>query len=160
MMIEEKILNAVSEVTGVPQQKIKSDDSTLDVVRARLMYYYLCDENRILSEIYSVYVGRSSSTARNGVKSFKDFMQRNEKYKKLADDALKIIRGYGETDKYAGMIKPGEDSLYIEGKKYSILDVSSRYFGNGFLGMIDGELACYSDSKDCVARELIEKSNN
>jgi len=159
-MIEEKILNAVSEVTGVPQQKIKSDDSTLDVVRARLMYYYLCNENRILSEIYSVFVGRSASTASRGVKSFKDFMQRNEKYKKFADDALKIIHGYGETDKYAGMIKPGEDSLYIEGQKYSILDVSSRYFGKGFLGMIDGEPTCYSASKECVVRELIEKSNN
>ncbi len=87
-------------------------------------------------------------------------MQRNEKYKKLADDALEIIHGYNETDKYTNMIKPGDDIIYIGGKKYSILDVSSRYFGNGFVGYVDGDIICYSDSKECVVRELIEKSNN
>lgn len=154
-MIEEKILNAVSEATGVAPHIIKSGSSQLEDVRARMMYYYLCDEKRLLSGIIGDFVGRTASAVSKGVASFKVFISDNEKYMKLTENARRIMLGADIGEQREWMHHEGQEYIYVGGKKYSILDMSSRYYGEGYMGLIDDEYVLYNENKEQAVKMLV-----
>lgn len=157
--MENRILNAVSEVTEIPIDDIKSNNKYLDVVRARMMYYYLCNEKNIFADISGAAVNRSASASSQGAISFKMFLAGNGKYRKLTEDVNRVLLGIGIGEQREWSHHEGRDYIYVGGKMYSILDVSSRYFGKGYMGFVNDEFVLYSDNKEKITKGLTQMAN-
>lgn len=158
--MEEKILRAVSEVTGVAVDDIKGHSSRLDVVRARMLYYYLCNDKGLLFSPVASFVGRTESAVSQGVSSFSLFIRSNEKYASLVREAKNILLGMRMDDGLDWVSHNGHEYIYVKGVKYSIHDVSSRYFGKGYMGMIDGNYALFCEDREKAVKELINMIGN
>lgn len=153
--MEKKILRAVMDVTGITEERMKSSIVGHDVSRARAMYYYLCNEKKLLLSIVGDLVNRSANTVTKGVSSFRELISRNKRYADLLNEAKMVLLGLGMEEQKDWMHYNGQDYIYISGRKYSIHDVSSRYFGGGYMGMIDDEFVLYSDNKEQAVRKLL-----
>lgn len=158
-MIEEKILNAVSEVTGISPDVIKGDSKNIKDVWARMMYYYLCYEKHLLASVAGSFVGKTASAAYTGALSFKKFIENNNMYNELTDKARKIILGGDIVEKKDWINNGEQEYIYVGNKKYSILDVSSRYFGEGYVGFVDDDAVVYDGNKDKVIKTLVKIAN-
>ncbi len=158
--MEEKILRAVSEVTGVPMEDIRGDSRRLEVVRARMMYYYLCNDKGLLFNPVARFVGRTDSAVSQGVSSFSFFIRNNKKYASLAKEAKNLLLGMRMDDGLDWVSHNGHEYIYVMGVKYSIHDVSSRYFGKGYMGMIDGDYALFCEDREEAVKGLINMIGN
>ena len=154
-MMEEKILRAVSEVTGVDVDDIKSIRGDTKTTRARMMYYYLCNDKGLLFEPVARLVNRTAAAASYGAASFAIFIRENEMYDGFAKDAKNILLGMKMGDSVDWISHNGHEYIYVRGIKYSIHDVSSRYFGKGYMGMIDGDYALFCEDREEAVKELI-----
>lgn len=153
--MEKKILRAVIDVTGITEEQMKSSIVGYDVSRARAMYYYLCNEKKLILSIVGDLVNRSANAVSKGVSSFRELISRNKRYADLLNEAKMVLLGLGMEEQKDWMHYNGQDYIYIRGRKYSIHDVSSRYFGGGYMGMIDDEFVLYSDNKEQAVRKLL-----
>lgn len=158
--MEEKILRAVSEVTGVDVDDIKSIKRDTKTVRARMMYYYLCNDKGLLFNPVARFVGRTDSAVSQGVSSFSLFIRNNERYASLVKEAKNLLLGMRMDDELDWVSHNGHEYIYVRGVKYSIHDVSSRYFGKGYMGMVDGNFALYNEDREKVVKGLINIIGN
>ena len=157
--MEEKILNVISEVTGVSTDDIKGNKGKLAVFRARLMYYYLCNDKGLLFKPVANLINRTASAASYGAASFAIFVRKNKMYENYIKEAKNMLLGMKMGDSIDWVAHNGHEYIYVKGVKYSIHDVSSRYFGKGYMGMIDGNYALYSEDKSEAIQLLIEMAN-
>lgn len=158
--MEEKILRAVSEVTGVTVDDIKGIKADAKTVRARMMYYYLCNDKGLLFEPVARLVNRTAAAASYGSASFAIFIRRNEMYDGFAKDAKSLLLGMKMGDSVDWISHNGHEYIYVRGIKYSIHDVSSRYFGEGYMGMVDGNFALYNEDREKAVKGLINMIDN
>lgn len=158
--MEKKILRAVVDVTGITEEQMKSDSMGRDVSRARTMYYYLCNEKKLILPVVGALVNRSANSVSKGVSSFRELISRNKRYADLLNEAKMVLLGLGIEEQKDWMHYNDQDYIFIRGKKYSIHDISSRYFGGGYMGMIDDEFVLYSDNKEHAVRRLLMLAEN
>jgi len=152
--MEDKILEAVSEVTGISVLTLKSDDIRLETSRARMMYYYLCNEKGMLFEPVGKAVNRGASSVSKGVTSFTLFLRNNGRYRILVKEARDLVLGINAEDGKDWTVCNGHEYIYINGVKYSIHDISSRFFGNCFMGMINDEFSFACEDREQAIRKL------
>lgn len=158
--MEEKILRAVSEVTGVDVDDIKSIRGDTKTARARMMYYYLCNDKGLLFEPVARLVNRTAAAASYGAASFAIFIRGNEMYDGFAKDAKSLLLGMKMGDSADWIYHNGHEYIYVRGVKYSIHDVSSRYFGECYVGMVDGNFALYNEDREKAVKGLINMIDN
>ena len=152
--MEKKILRAVIDVTGITEEQMKSNIVGYDVSRARAMYYYLCNEKKLILSIVGDLVNRSANAVSKGVSSFRELISRNKRYADLLNEAKMALLGSAWRSRKTDALQRTRLHLY-KSRKYSIHDVSSRYFGRGYMGMIDDEFVLYSDNKEQAVRKLL-----
>ena len=96
---EEPIVNAVSEVTGITLQQIKSRSRLRAYVTARcLISHYLRKYTRMsLKEIGAIIGNRDHSTVIYNIATHNDLMQYDEEFRKLSkrvEERLSIYHNY------------------------------------------------------------------
>lgn len=155
-MIEENILKAVSKVTGVSVDDMRGQSKLLAVGRARMMFYYLCSEKGLLQEPIAKAIDKSPQTVSRGILAFKTLLTTNREWSELLNDARGLLLGLGLEEKRDWATINGHDYIYVKGKRYTIVDISSRYSGSGYMGTVNDIPVLYSDSKEDAVRRLIK----
>jgi chromosomal replication initiation ATPase DnaA len=75
-----EILRAVSLITGISEELIKSKTRKQDIKDARFLFFFYCKKNTIyFYKQISGYLNRHHSTAINGVKKFRDLSNNEDK---------------------------------------------------------------------------------
>lgn len=155
-MIEEDILKAVSRVTGISVDDMRGQSKLLPVVRARMMFYYLCSEKGLLQEPIAKAIDKSPQTVSSGILAFKGLLATNREWSELLNDARGLLLGLGLEEKRDWTTISGHDYIYVKGKRYTIVDISSKYFGSGYMGTVNDIPVLYSDSKEDAVKRLIK----
>ena len=81
-------------------------------------------------------------------------------YDGFAKDAKSLLLGMKMGDSADWIYHNGHEYIYVRGVKYSIHDVSSRYFGEGYMGMVDGNFALYNEDREKAVKGLINMIDN
>lgn len=155
-MIEENILKAVSKVTGISIDDMRGQSKLLAVGRARMMFYYLCSEKGLLQEPIAKAIEKSPQTVSSGILSFKNILTTNKEWGELLNDARGLLLGLELEEKRDWATISGHDYIYVKGKRYTIVDISSKYFGSGYMGTVNDIPVLYSDSKEDAVKQLVK----
>lgn len=157
LLTVEKILRGVSVVTGIPQETLKRTATTLEEAAAQAMYLHLCDIKGMPRAKANKLIGRG------GVVQWNDPLRRvrwrNEKTKAQLDRVMGIlsVRSPKEEESIVEgewMRKNSEEVMFMDGRKFSVLDVSSRYFGKQYIGFVDDAPAVAAQTRQEVKTRL------
>ena len=155
-MIEENILKAVSRVTGISVDDMRSQSRLANVSEARMLFYYICSEKGLTQSAIAKAIGKSRQAVSIGLLTYKKRFDNNKRHKKLVGEVRGFLLGLGLGKEYDRSVAIGQGSVYIGGDKYSIVDISSRYTGSGYMGTVNDVPVLYSESKEDAVRRLIK----
>lgn len=158
LLTVEKILRGVSVVTGIPQETLKQTATTLEDAAAQAMYLHLCDIKGMPRVRANKLIGRGDAVKWND--PLRRMRWRNEKTKAQFDRVLEILRvrsPKAEESIVEGewMRKNSEEVMFMDGRKFSVLDVSSRYFGKQYVGFVDDVPAVTENDSAEVKTRLV-----
>lgn len=162
LLTEEKILRGVSVVTGIPQKTLKQTATTLEDAAAQAMYLHLCDIKGMPRAKANELIGRKDAAKWND--PLRRMRWRNAKTKAQLDRVLEMLRvrsPKAEESIAEGvwMRKNSEEVMFMDGRKFSVLDVSSRYFGKQYVGFVDDAPAVIENEAAEVKTRLAECEN-
>lgn len=158
LLTVEKILRGVSVVTGVPQGKLKRTATTLEEAVAQAMYLHLCDIKGMSRAKANKLIGQGNGVQWNDPLRWGRW--RNEKTKAQLDRVMEMLRvrsPNAEESIVEGvwMQKSSEEVMFMDGRKFSVLDVSSRYFGKQYVGCVDDTPAVTANEAAEVKTRLV-----
>lgn len=157
LLTVEKILRGVSVVTGIPQETLKRTATTREEAVAQAMYLHLCDIKGMPRAKANKLIGRENVSQWND--PLRRMRWRNEKTKAQLDRVMGMLRvrsPKAEESIVEGvwMRKNSEDVMFMDGRKFSVLDVSSRYFGKQYVGFVDDAPAVAAQTRQEVKTRL------
>lgn len=152
----EKILRGVSVATGIPQETLKRTATTLEVAAAQAMYLHLCDIKGMPRTKANKLIGRGDVVLNDPLRRMR---WRNEKTKAQLDRVLEMlrVRNPNEAESIVEGVwlqKNSEEVMFTDGRKLSVLDVSSRYFGEQYVGFVDDAPAVAAQTRQEVKTRL------
>lgn len=126
-------------VTGIPQEKLKRTATTLEEAFAQAMYLHLCDIKGMPRAKANNLIGRENVVLNDPLRRIR---WRNEKTKAQLDRVMEMLRvrspkAVESIVEGEWMRKNSEEVMFMDGRKFSVLDVSSRYFGKQYIGFMD-----------------------
>lgn len=149
--MNEDILEAVSEVTGISVDHMKSKSVIRGVVEARGLYCVVGSMAGIEKRQLGQPINKCKDTIKALTKKYSELYDTDDS---VRNNVMKVLELIGnETDIESVM----ENPLWTE--DFRIIDVSSRYSGQCFIGMIHGEPAVQDKSFYAVANEMITLKN-
>lgn len=155
--MEKRILKAVAEATGVSEENIIGGVSRT-ASGARMMFSFLCIQKGLTLAAVAKVVDRHATTVGQGISRFVKRMSETDKYTDQLNHARSIISGEG--GKTGVLIyKENDTHAYKDNRKHSIIDISSKHFGSGFMGMVDDEVLFSSDTMEEAEIKLYEIIN-
>lgn len=140
-----EILNAVSKVTDVTEEEIKSASRRRTASIARALFYSICLSRNINSCRVAEFIGKSRSTVEEMARRYDDYCTSS---KKLYEDRKKVMELLGEEEEYiksTWQTSGNETSIIFGNNRYRILDVSSKFFGDSF--------ACFRNDEYLFSRK-------
>jgi hypothetical protein len=130
-----EILSAVSQASGISEERLRSEKKTADICDARSVYLLLCLKHNISRIVATSYIGKTPAVMSQ---------QLCKKQDKVLIEKTEALLNKNTTKK---AIIPNEP-------EYCILDVSSQYFGTLFCIFKGDSYVAYSNSvEEC--REYI-----
>ena len=157
LLTVEKILRGVSVVTGIPQETLKQTATTLEVAVAQAMYLHLCDIKGMPRTKANKLIGRVNVVQWDD--PLRRIRWRNEKTNAQLDRVMGMLRvrsPKAEESIIEGewMRKNSEEVMFMDGRKFSVLDVSSLYFGKQYVGFVDDAPAVAAQTRQEVKTRL------
>lgn len=157
LLTVEKILRGVSVVTGIPQQTLKRTATTREEAVAQAMYLHLCDIKGMPRGQANKLIGRENVVQWND--PLRRMRWRNEKSKAQLDRVMGMLRvrspkAVESIVEGVWMKKNNEEVMFMDGRKFSVLDVSSRYFGKQYVGFVDDAPAVAAQTRQEVKTRL------
>lgn len=142
-MTLEDIMEAVVRHTNVSEEELKGVKRNGNIVKARYLFYKICRTENILYKEIGAYVGRLHSTVYTAIKN-------NDCDPKLKVELMEILDELNITGLEIEeiMAKP------LWNKNFKIVDISSKYFGECFAGVINDEMICSGGYYEVVNRML------
>lgn len=132
------ILRAVVEVTGISEADIRSKGRTREVVNARGIYFNVCGIMNIHPKICAEHIERDRSTA---IKMGERYGKRCEINKKLGSAKSAVLSRLNiQSDDVEKLAEVQTEPIWSE--SHYIADMSSRYFGESYIGMEKGNPVC------------------
>lgn len=143
-------------VTGIPQQTLKRTATTREEAVAQAMYLHLCDIKGMPRAKANKLIGRENVVLNDPLRRIR---WRNEKTKAQLDWVMGMLRvrspkAVESIVEGEWMRKNSEEVMFMEGRKYSVLDVSSRYFGKQYVGFVDDVPAVAAQTRQEVKTRL------
>ena len=144
-------------VTGIPQETLKQTATTLEVAVAQAMYLHLCDIKGMPRTKANKLIGRVNVVQWDD--PLRRIRWRNEKTNAQLDRVMGMLRvrsPKAEESIIEGewMRKNSEEVMFMDGRKFSVLDVSSRYFGKQYVGFVDDAPAVVAKTRQEVKTRL------
>ena len=96
---------------------MKSDSMERDVSRARTMYYYLCNEKKLILPVVGALVNRSANSVSKGVSSLENLCRTEIQTCSMRQ---RWFFWSGMEEQKDWMHYNDQDYIFIRGKKYSI----------------------------------------
>lgn len=147
----EDILEAVSEVTGVAVDHIKSKSVIREVVEARGLFCIVGSIAGINKRQLAILINKRYETIVNLTVKYSELYETDDCVRENVMKVLELIGG--ETDIESVIERP----LWTD--DFKIVDVSSRYFGECYVGIVGGSPVMQSKSFYAVANEMIDLKN-
>lgn len=147
VIMRDEILVAVSEVMGVSVDQMKSKSIKSGVSEARGIYF-------LVGKMAGIKPGDLSELVNKGISSANALAA---KYKMLCDADEKLR---SKRDRIIELISSGLESLNIAIKPlwcddFKILDVSSIYSGESYIGIVKGIPVMNEKSFYCIANRML-----
>lgn len=142
----EKILKAVIEVTGVSERMLKSRSTKKTFIIARGMFALIGRSMGYECMDLGLRINRSVKSISAIANSYKSLCEKDAEMRLLRDK----IQGYLEDDTDYG--------FKLWSKSFHIKDVSSKYFGEYYIGYIDGEIFASDKNFHVVANKMLNKA--
>lgn len=143
-MTLENIMEAVTEVTGIAVDGLKGYERQPEIKEAKLLFYAAGRANGFTYKQIGLSVNRSHSSIMNTLSD----------YKATPDFKLKlkqVLKRMGTKD---------EKGSPLWDEDFKIVDISSRYFGECFAGVINDEMICSGGYYKVVNRMLDIKNTH
>lgn len=128
--MKEEILQAVSEVTGVAVDHIKSKSVIRGVVEARGIFCVVSSMAGIPTRSLCESINKTPSSVISLSKKYFELCNTNEDLIEKRDKVVEMIGNEMEVQNVM------EEPLWT--KDFKIIDVSSMYFGKCYIGVVDG----------------------
>ena len=144
-------------VTGIPQATLKQTATTREEAVAQAMYLHLCDIKGMPRAKANKLIGRENVVQWND--PLRRIRWRNEKTKAQLDRVMGMLRVRSPKAQESivegvWMRKNSEEVMFMDGRKFSVLDVSSRYFGKQYVGFVDDAPAVAAQTRQEVKTRL------
>ena len=146
----EDILNAVSEVTGVSVEAIKSKSIKKGLSEARGIYFAIGKLAGLNPNHLSELINKTPSSADALGRKYQFLFEKDVKYKKIRDQVIELLGSGAEFD---SITKP----LWTD--EFHILNVSSIYSGDCHIGIINGIPSIQERTFYAVANRMLDLKN-
>ena len=141
-MTLEKIIEAVTEVTGIAVDDLKGYERQPEIKEAKLLFYAAGRANGFTYKQIGLSVNRSHSSI---MKTLSD-------YEATPDFKLKlkqVLKRMGTKD---------EKGSPLWDEDFKIVDISSRYFGSCFMGIDNGKIVAHG-CRPKVINAMLDRRN-
>lgn len=145
IMIEE-VLNAVIEVTGVSERMLISRSTRKPFYVARGMFAHIGKSMGCEYRDLALRINRTIPNISVTANRYKSLCEKDAEMMLLRDK----IQGYLEGD--------DDDGFELWSKSFHIKDVSSKHFGEYYIGYIDGEIFTSDKSFHVVANKMLNEA--
>lgn len=145
MMVD--ILNAVSEVTGVSVEAIKSKSIKKGLSEARGIYFAIGKLAGLNPNHLSELINKTPSSAVALGRKYQLLFEKDVKYKKIMDQVIELLGSGAEFD---SITKP----LWTD--EFHILNVSSIYSGDCYIGVVNGIPSMQEKSFHCLVNRMLD----
>ena len=141
-MTLEKIIEAVTEVTGIAVDDLKGYERQPEIKEAKLLFYAAGRANGFTYKQIGLSVNRSHSSIMNTLSD----------YEATPDFKLKlkqVLKRMGTKD---------EEGSPLWDEDFKIVDISSRYFGSCFMGIDNGKIVAHG-CRPKVINAMLDRRN-
>lgn len=148
--MKEEILEAVSEVTGIPVAHIKSKSVVREAVEARGIFCVVASMAGIPTRNLCESINKTPSSVISLSKKYFELCKINNDLIEKRDKVIEMIGNEMEVQNVM------EEPLWT--KDFKIIDVSSRYFGKCYIGVVDGSPAIQEKSFFHLVNRMLDQN--